>query len=224
MTQDYYKLLELSTTASADEIKKSYRRLALKYHPDRNPGDKISEAKFRDILQAYTILSNKDDRSSYDYRRIKREGGKPASATTTAAKQQEPFTPVLLLRQCSQIRRKLATIDRFKIKQAALFQTLNSLLNIRNLNLLLQASDRKVNRQIIDELCICLKYLDYPLAQKLLPKVIKVAGSDNEKIKVIYSFDKKLKLRWFWIKKRPYVLLAILIFIALIFVELANSN
>lgn len=223
MTQDYYKLLELSTTASADEIKKSYRRLALKYHPDRNPGDKISEAKFREILQAYTILSNKDDRSSYDYRRIRKEGGKPAPAATTTAKQQEPFTPVLLLRQFSQIRRKLATTDRLKIKQPALFQTLNSLLNIRNLNLLLHAADRKVSRQIVDEICRCLKYLDYPLAQKLLPKVIKVAGTDNEKIRAIHSFDKKLKLRWFWLQKRPYVLLAVLVVIAFIFIELAKS-
>lgn len=63
---DYYELLGVSQTASSDEIKKAYRKLALKYHPDRNEGDKESEEKFKEISQAYEVLSNNEKRAIYD--------------------------------------------------------------------------------------------------------------------------------------------------------------
>lgn len=64
--QDYYELLGVSKTATPDELKKAYRKLAMKYHPDKNPGDKVAEQKFKDISEAYEILSNEDKRHMYD--------------------------------------------------------------------------------------------------------------------------------------------------------------
>ena len=64
--RDYYKILGVSKTASADEIKKQFRKLALKYHPDRNQGNKVAEAKFKEISEAYEVLSDPDKRSKYD--------------------------------------------------------------------------------------------------------------------------------------------------------------
>jgi curved DNA-binding protein len=64
--KDYYKSLEVSKTATADEIKKSYRKLARKYHPDVNPGDKAAEEKFKEISEAYEVLSNAENRKKYD--------------------------------------------------------------------------------------------------------------------------------------------------------------
>src|SRR5437868_1785536 len=67
MTQrDYYEILEVTRTAEGDEIKKSYRRLAIKYHPDKNPGDKAAEEKFKELSHAYEILSDPQKRSAYD--------------------------------------------------------------------------------------------------------------------------------------------------------------
>lgn len=64
--KDYYQTLGLSTDASEEEIKKAYRRLALQYHPDRNPGDKKAEERFKEISEAYAILVDKEKRQSYD--------------------------------------------------------------------------------------------------------------------------------------------------------------
>lgn len=64
--KDYYQMLGVSKTASADEIKKAYRKLAMKYHPDRNKGDKAAESKFKDISEAYAVLSDKEKKTQYD--------------------------------------------------------------------------------------------------------------------------------------------------------------
>lgn len=64
--KDYYTMLGVSKTASADEIKKAYRKLAMKHHPDRNKGNKGEEEKFKDISEAYAVLSDTEKRKQYD--------------------------------------------------------------------------------------------------------------------------------------------------------------
>ncbi|MEO1129905.1 MAG: molecular chaperone DnaJ [Planctomycetota bacterium] len=65
-TRDYYEVLAVERTADGDEIKRSYRRLAMKYHPDRNPGDAEAEAKFKECAEAYEVLSDDGKRQIYD--------------------------------------------------------------------------------------------------------------------------------------------------------------
>ena len=64
--RDYYEVLGVDKSASAEEIKKAYRKLAMKYHPDRNPGDKSAEEKFKEANEAYDVLSNEDKKAKYD--------------------------------------------------------------------------------------------------------------------------------------------------------------
>ncbi|HOG15980.1 MAG TPA: DnaJ C-terminal domain-containing protein [Syntrophales bacterium] len=64
--EDYYKILGVEKTSSVDDIKKAYRRLALKYHPDRNPNNKQAEEKFKKISEAYAVLSDPEKRKQYD--------------------------------------------------------------------------------------------------------------------------------------------------------------
>jgi curved DNA-binding protein len=66
MPRDYYETLGVARDASDDDIKKAYRKLARQYHPDRNPGDKQAEAKFKEIQDAYDVLSDKAKRAQYD--------------------------------------------------------------------------------------------------------------------------------------------------------------
>jgi molecular chaperone DnaJ len=77
--RDYYEILEIQRTASETEIKSSYRRLAMKFHPDRNPGDKDAEDKFKEAAEAYAVLADAEKRSLYD-----RFGHRGVSSTTGA--------------------------------------------------------------------------------------------------------------------------------------------
>ena len=64
--RDYYEILEVSKSSTSDEIKKSYRKIAMKYHPDRNPGDHTAAEKFKEAAEAYEVLSDPDKRAKYD--------------------------------------------------------------------------------------------------------------------------------------------------------------
>ncbi len=82
--KDYYKILGVDEKASTDEIKKAYRKLAMKYHPDRNPGDKKAEDKFKEINEANEVLSDPEKRARYDqisnqYTSWQQAGGQPGS-------------------------------------------------------------------------------------------------------------------------------------------------
>jgi curved DNA-binding protein len=80
--KDYYKILGISRSAGTDDIRKAYRKLAMKYHPDRNPGDKAAEEKFKEINEAYQVLSDSDKKMRYDqlgsaYSNWQQRGGTP---------------------------------------------------------------------------------------------------------------------------------------------------
>lgn len=82
--KDYYKILNVERKASEDNIKQSFRKLAMKYHPDRNPGDKAAEDKFKEINEAYEVLSDPQKRARYDqlgesYSTWQRQGGQPGN-------------------------------------------------------------------------------------------------------------------------------------------------
>jgi DnaJ-class molecular chaperone len=76
MAVDYYEVLGVKRQASEDEIKKAYRKLARQFHPDRNPGDKQAEAKFKEVQEAYDVLTDKTKRAQYDrFGRVGPDGG-----------------------------------------------------------------------------------------------------------------------------------------------------
>ena len=90
--KDYYELLGVSRNASADEIKKAYRKLAVRYHPDKNPGDKAAEEKFKQISEAYEVLKDEKKKAMYDqYGHAAFEGGMSGGGSSQGGGFQDPF-------------------------------------------------------------------------------------------------------------------------------------
>jgi curved DNA-binding protein len=89
--RNYYDILDVPKTASIDDIKKAYRKLARKYHPDLNPGDKLAEEKFKDIGEAYEVLSDPNKRKQYDqFGQFWRQGGFQGGKTSAQSDSWNP--------------------------------------------------------------------------------------------------------------------------------------
>src|SRR5688572_7637037 len=107
--KDYYKILDLPSTASQQDIKKAYRKLAMVYHPDKNAGNGLAAAHFLAIQEAYEVLSDPDRRSRYSQQRWYRQGSRNRS--------DEPLTPKMILQKSRQLNRYISTLDSSRIDQ-----------------------------------------------------------------------------------------------------------
>src|ERR1700761_1776090 len=90
MAQDYYQMLGVAREAGVDEIRKAYRKLARKHHPDLNPGDKAAEDRFKNVQEAYDILSDPKKKQMYDQYGFYSENGMPGGGAGPGAGQQGP--------------------------------------------------------------------------------------------------------------------------------------
>lgn len=232
--QDYYKILEISSSATASEIKKAYRKLALKYHPDKNQGDEFAEAKFKEIAYAYEVLSNIEDKKNYD---SKYENASNSTSKSEEKETENPLTPNDFLNELKNIRNHLSNINPNAINKRNLFDTLNDLLSLENINFLIQCDDIYKNRLIIEEILICCKPLGHakhPIQsfyyiEIIYQKLVKLAGVDNETIQKIYKHSKKNELYSLWDRfKGSAIVVGTIILFGIIFsqgnIETSNNS
>lgn len=206
MLKDYYKILEVSPAASTVDIKKSYRRLALRYHPDKNFGNRAYEAKFKEVTEAYKVLSDLRQRQEYNiqvnfYNHSEKR------------KQPPPPTAAAILQQAIVFRKKIAVLDPERMNKRALYQRIQQLLGTQNMDILQLNNDNILNKKIIREILFCSRYLPFAQVEKICYQLTALAGTDNSIYKTIYDFSKDTKSREFWNKYKLIIALAITFFL-----------
>ncbi|MEO8710583.1 MAG: DnaJ domain-containing protein [Parafilimonas sp.] len=130
-TKDYYKILNVKSTASSGEIKNAFRLLAMKYHPDRNPGDALSTAVFTEAAEAYKVLSDADARKQYNYLRY---------LTADEEYQRPAETIETLINRITEINKRIKTADPFRLNKDALLYSIKQLFP-DDISLLLRVDD-----------------------------------------------------------------------------------
>lgn len=193
MSKDYYKILEISPAATIADIKKSFRRLALLYHPDRNFGSNLHEAKFKEIKEAYEVLS--DARQRHEYNRQRNNKPQPEKKQTY----RQP-TAETILNQTIALRKKISGADPHRINQYALYKQIQHLLAIQNILIVKNYNNLTINKRIIDEVIFCSQFLPFPYIEKICLHLTELAGTDNDTYRKIYNFSKEARWRSFWNK------------------------
>jgi molecular chaperone DnaJ len=216
--KDYYKILEVSPTATYADIKKSYRRLAFQYHPDKNFGNQLYEAKFKEIQEAYEVLSDTKQRHEYNTRR-----NEQAHAEKRRTHTPPQATPQTILNQTIEFRKKIAVLDPDRMNKMALYQQIQVILSMTNVQILQQYNDPRLNKRIIEEIMFCSRFLPFPHVERICFQLTALAGTDNLLYRKIYNFSKEVRLRNYWNRYKVIAAFMIAIFLCIIIYLLSTT-
>lgn len=203
--KDYYNILGVKPAASVEEIKRSYRKLALKFHPDKNPDDAFAEAAFKEVAEAYSILSDSEKRKDYHFKRFYTYNYKYETGPTV--------TPQRILNDALNLKMLVEKSDPYRINRDALIMQVEQILSANNIALLEQEKDPKTNEQVVDALLSACKPLSYRSMEKVTGKLVEFANGNYNVEKKINTFLELQKKNDHW--ERYKTLAAILITILL---------
>ena len=221
--KDFYSVLGIRPNSTLNDIKKSYRKLAFKYHPDRNLGNLNTIEKFREIQEAYEILSDTKAKMNYDSKY--KEHYEPDTDKTSGSQQNsasESFTPEVILRYFRKIEISLVGVEFKNINQDILYKNLSQLLDNSTIEFLHEYGDIETNNQIINVVLGCLNFSKFPNVEKLCVRLAKLAGSDNKKIEKIRAYVKERSLLYNF--KNYAILAALVLLIGYAFFSINSSN
>lgn len=157
IAKDYYRILNVKSSATTAEIKRAYRKLAMLYHPDKNPGDAIAAAIFTDAAEAYKVLGDADARKRYNYERYliaEEEYKRPVETIET------------LIQRIAKINADLKTTDPFRFNKNALLYALQQL--IPDDMHLLPNTNKKLLKQFLQHINFAAAYLSTHQTKQLI--------------------------------------------------------
>lgn len=200
--KDYYKILEVTPLATHQEIKRSFRGLALKYHPDKNNGDHLSAALFREVQEAWEVLSDPKQREEYNYKRW-------YNRSIGEAFTEHVHTPSGILAECRRLRNYTVSMNIFQVDYDALSFHIRQLLSDSNIGILQQFNETSINRTVNKVLLTAAEPLPLPYLQPIALLLVKLAGNDESMIREVNEAVRQRKRRASWDKYKWIVVLAI---------------
>jgi curved DNA-binding protein CbpA len=204
--KDYYKTLRVPPAATHQQVKKSFRQLAHLYHPDKNPGNAVAEATFKEIKEAYETLADPGKREEYNY---KRWYSRSVRDTFT----HEVLAPASILRECTLLHEYLQTVNVLRVDYDGLSQHIRQLLNETNTAILQQAGDENVNRQIIEKIMQSASLLPFKYSEAIVSVMTGIAGNDQIILQEIRLFEQQQRQKNNWQKYKTLLVIALTILI-----------
>ena len=219
--RDYYVVLNVQPQASPEEIKLSYRKLALQYHPDRTGGNLQTEALFKEINEAYSVLSNQQKREDYNRLRISQQtmaSGYTFSTQSTykSNRTPPPVTGKTVLFQSTHLRGVVEKANPFAINTDSLFSKIQSILSDPHIHILLNENKRIITARVLHEILICCKPLPQNYFNTITPKLYRLAGYDAIMRNSVQQAIKQKKQDYFWQKYKFWWVLVVTLIICLL--------
>ncbi|ULQ57327.1 DnaJ domain-containing protein [Flavihumibacter rivuli] len=213
--KDYYEILEIHPDASEAEIKRAYRKLAMRFHPDKNVGNPYAIHHFREIQEAYEVLSNPSKRNEYHYQRqVFGQNGKRSF-------RYQPVTPMQLLKEARQIATHVQQVDIFRMNHEALNNQVLQLLNEPHIKILAEQNEEKTNAAIIQAILKAIAPLHYQFIPAIAQRLVRIAAANND---LILQIDKEVKRKarqYYWDKYHPLVIALLVALLCLLIYRMA---
>lgn len=210
--KDYYKILGVSPSASKDQIRDTFRKLAMIYHPDVANSDKYSEEKFKEIVEAYEVLSNDKLRSEYDQNHFGKTDDPPSRK---ASQSNANLDGNVILDAVTRIANSIAGYSSKQISGAKLIDALVKIFTVNNLNILVRNSPVDVRKRIVEVTLSFMRHLDYEQRKSLYSILIFIANKDQKIIDLIEQFRKKSRFQGVFGLILPFAVVGTILFLIL---------
>ncbi len=205
--KDYYKTLNVPVNASPGEIKKAYRSLAKRFHPDKNGGDKYAEAYFKEVQEAYSVLCDPHSRRVYTQKRF--YDLKPSLKGIDEI----PLTPLHFLEACRRLETYVESLDFFRMDKEGLYAYVEKLLSSGAIVMLNKFDERETNNKIIGSVLNCLRPLSYVNVLEAKEYLMNISNKGDETVTAISNFVKAKREEAFWNRYKIPVLIIITLII-----------
>jgi molecular chaperone DnaJ len=214
-SKDYYRILNISSSAGTEEIKKAFRKLAQQCHPDKNPGDQQAAQKFSEIHEAYLVLSDSKKRAEYNYIRYTENPKRTVQPTVN--------TPEDILQLCIKLAKDTSLADPYRIDRDLLYYQLMDILSADYLAILQTADHAAINRKIIEQVIAASRFLPLNMLDEIIQKLKQIAAADKESEKNVQEFISQAKQLYYWNRYKIYIALAIAA-LACLLILLSGNN
>ncbi len=207
--KDHYRTLGIEPSAKLPEVKQAYRKLAMKYHPDKNTSIGYAEVHFREIKEAYDVLSNPGSRKVYDEERWLNGMG-------ARARDQVVITPAWILKECVRLSKHIDTVDTYRMSHGALTQYIALLVSDAHMSVLLQTNDAAINTAIVTEILKSTRNLHYAYMHRVGNRLAELAGKNEELLQKIKKQIEHSKKQYQWARAKPIVITIVTLLLCLL--------